>query len=183
MVFGDPNKFSILMEYLYYKDGLFYFIVNGQMFPTFPFVSILAENTLCLEQNNPLTNPPENKELFFMDKLDAYTQIMNKMNPEVLNRDFETPDDFEEDRSYNATTDNIGDDSSYVFAIGYQEQIRILVAKRSFLSGNPDDGYEWIDYDNLEVAEVILPKIEVQKIIYGVREYYDLVKQYSKSKV
>lgn len=181
MVFGNPNRFAILMELIpcwteegNYKNGLFHFIVEAKIFPAWANSSTLSGDILCLEKkNNALIAMPENKELFFMDKEMAFKKLLDAMLPEKLNPDFEYPDDFEEDYTYYAGTYNLEDGGCYVYAIGFEENIRILGARISSLIGNSIDGYDQINRDKFNIAEIILPKAEVKQIIHDTKTYFD----------
>lgn len=182
MVIGDPNKFAILIDYIPlwsidngYKNGLFHFIVKGQMFPSSASVATLSGDVGCLSDDNALITTPENEYLFKMNKLDAFSNMMNTMLPNLLNPNVEVPDDFETDYSYQASTYNLENDSCYVFSVGFINEIRILAAKVSYLDGNGNDGYAWKNYNNLEVQDVILTKSEVHHIVSEVKEKYQSI--------
>lgn len=176
MIFGDPNKFAILMDYVPdwsvgsgYKNGLFHFIIIGKMFPSYASVATLNGDLDCLSDDNALITTPESEDLFKMDKLEAFTEMMNVMLPNLLYPDAEVADDFETDYRYQASTYNLEGDSCYAFAVKFIDEVRILAAKVSYLYGNDIDGYEWINYSNFEIHEIILPKSEVYQIVSEVR--------------
>lgn len=182
MVFGDPNKFAIVMELIpcwtvegSYKNGLFHFIVDAKIFPTWLKVATLEVDILDLTDNNGLITTSDNEKLFYTDKRETFIELMNKMFPDYLNPDIEIPDDFNEDYSYRVSTFNLENDACFVFAVGFKEEIRILAAKTAYLYGDDIKGYKWQDYDkfNINVAEIILPKTEVRQIINDVKTYYD----------
>ncbi|WP_145557819.1 immunity 42 family protein [Yersinia aldovae] len=182
MIFGDPNKFAILMDYVPlwsseggYKNGLFHFIVDGEFFPNYASVATLSGDISCLSDDNALITVPENEYLFKADKLDSFSKIMNAMLPNLLNPDAEVSDDFEEDYRYQASTYNLENDTCYVFSVGFMGKVRILAAKVSYLDGNDTEGYEWRNYNKLEVHEVILSKDEVHHIVSEVKEKYELI--------
>ncbi|CNJ54327.1 hypothetical protein HB991_18600 [Yersinia mollaretii] len=182
MVFGDPNKFAILMDYVPlwsseggYKNGLFHFIIDGKFFPNYASVATLSGDISCLSDDNALISAPEDECLFKANKLYAFSKIMNLMLPNLLDPDAEVLDDFEEDYRYQASTYNLENDACYVFSVGFMGEVRILAAKVSYLDGNDTEGYEWINYDNLEVQEVVLSKDEVQRIVNEVKEKYELI--------
>lgn len=182
MIFGDPNKFAILMDYVPlwsseggYKNGLFHFIVDGKFFPTYASVATLSGDISCLSDDNALITVPENEYLFKADKLDSFSKIMNAMLPNLLDPDAEVSDDFKGDYRYQASTYNLENDTCYVFSVGFMESVRILAAKVSYLDSNDTEGYEWRNYNNLEVYEVILFKDEVHGIVSEVKEKYELI--------
>lgn len=83
MIFGDPNKFAILMDYVPtwsseggYKNGLFHFIIGGKFFPDYASVAALSGDISCLSYDNALITVPENEYLFKAEKLDSFSKIM-----------------------------------------------------------------------------------------------------------
>ncbi len=182
MVFGDPNKFAILMDYVPiwsseggYKNGLFHFIIDGKFFPDSANVATLSGDISCLSDDNALITVPEDEYLFKAGKLDSFSKIMSVMLPNLLDPDAEVSDDFEADYRYQASTYNLENDTCYVFSVGFMGEIRILAAKVSHLYGNDTEGYEWKNYNNLEVYEVILSKDEVHRIVSEVKAKYELI--------
>ncbi|EDJ9214638.1 hypothetical protein GFJ52_21240 [Salmonella enterica subsp. enterica serovar Bareilly] len=182
MIFGDPNKFAILIDYVPiwsseggYKNGLFHFVINGKFFPDYASVATLSGDISCLSDDNALITVPEDEYLFKAEKLDSFSKIMSAMLPNLLNPDAEVSDDFEADYRYQASTYNLENDTCYVFSVGYMGQVRILAAKVSYLYGNDVEGYEWKNHNNLEVHEVILSKDEVHRIVSEVKAKYELI--------
>lgn len=179
MIYGDPNKFAILMDVVpdwtldnSYKNGLFHFIIDGKFFPDSAGVATLSGDISCLSEDNALLSPPEDNALFNMDKSLAFPFMLKVMLPALLEPDSDIPDDFETDYKYQASTYNLEDESCYVFAVGSEGKIRILGAKTSYLSGNSQDGYEWKNYDDLNVYEAILLKEDIYKIVNDVKTQY-----------
>ncbi|WP_034461066.1 Imm42 family immunity protein, partial [Buttiauxella noackiae] len=125
-----------------------------------------------LSENNALLSPPENNALYKMDKLLAFQAMLKVMLPTLLELYVDIPDDFETDYRYQASTYNLEGDSCYVLAVGSEDKVRILGAKTSYLYGNRQDGYEWKNYDDLNVYETILLKEDVYKIVNDVRAQY-----------
>lgn len=182
MIFGDPNKFAILMDHVAswdldggYKNGLFHFVVAGGIFPSYASVATLSGDVGCLSDDNALITTPENEKLFNMNKWDAFSNMMNAMLPNLLDPCAEVPDDFETDYRYQASTYNLENDACYVFCVSFMNKIRILAAKVSYLSGNDTDGYEWKNISNIEINEVILPKGEVHYIVSEVKKKYQSI--------
>ncbi|UYA60674.1 hypothetical protein NAL19_2557 [Pectobacterium sp. F1-1] len=179
MIFGDPNTFAILMEPVPvwsedagYTNGLFHFIINGKLFPDNASVATLDGDISCLSEDNALVTATEDKELFMADKHIAFTAMLNKMLPELMNPDANIPDDFVTDYRYQASTYNLENNMCYVFAVSHNSKLRILAAKTSYLLGNDSDGYQWENFMTLDVQEIILPCDEVQKIIFSTRNFY-----------
>lgn len=182
MIFGDPNEFAILIDVVptwtsddSYKNGLFHFIIDGGLFPNSVRVATLGGDINCLSNDNALLSPPEDNVLFNMDKLKAFSTMLKVMLPTMLEPEVDVSGDFETDYKYQASTYNLEDDSCYVMAVGSGDNIRILGAKTSYLSGNDVDGYEWKNYDYLSIYEIILPKDKIRKIVSDVKMHYILM--------
>ncbi|WP_157953023.1 immunity 42 family protein [Limnobaculum parvum] len=182
MVFGDPNNFAILMELVppwsledNYKNGLFHFIIDGKLFPDSAGVATLSGDVSCLSEDNALLSPLEDSILFSLDKIEAFSTMLRAMLPTLLDPNVDVPDDFETNYSYQASTYNLEDNACYVFAVSSGDEIRILGAKTSYLSGNDIDGYKWINCEHLDVAEVILQKEEVHKIVNEIKMQFTLI--------
>ncbi|MCT4706364.1 immunity 42 family protein [Enterobacteriaceae bacterium H16N7] len=179
MIYGNPNKFAILMDIVSdwtldnsYKNGLFHFIIDGKFFPDSAGVATLSGDVSCLSEDNALLSPPEDNVLFNMDKSLAFSSMLKVMLPALLEPEADIPDDFETDYKYQASTYNLENESCYVLAVGLEGKIRILGAKTSYLYGNAQDGYEWKNHDVIHVYEVILLKEEIYKIVNDVKAQY-----------
>ena len=172
MVFGDPLYFAISIEYLPFlnkksehKKGLFHFMIEGKLLPTAAKIVSLEEEIAYLTDDNPLLNAPENKDLFLMNKVDAFTSIMNNMLPKKLNPDIEIADDFIPDWRYKASTPTQEADSCYAFAVGFNGKVRILAAHLPFFKNYPEDA----------VGSIILSKKRVQNIVYKAKARCELI--------
>lgn len=182
MIFGDPNKFAILAKKIpewtapdSYVNGMFHFIVGSKLFPDYTVVSTLGTDIgVCLSDKNALISQPEDALLFNMPKEEAFTKMLNAMRPFALNPDADVPDDFEEDCRYQASTQNIEDGGCYVFAASFKNEIRILGAKTSYLSGNISEGRRWKNYETLDVYEIVMPKKDVLEIVKAVKSEVQL---------
>lgn len=177
MIFGDPYKFAILVEKVPawnvhggYIQGLFHFIIDGKLFPdnitTATLDSVVA---VYFNEENALFNPPEDKLIFSMPKEEAFPKMVNAMRPDFLNPDVDIPDDFEENYRYKASTYNIDDEGFYVCAVAYGNKVRILGTKTHYLTGNIEDGREWMNCETLDIYEACLAKKEVLKIVKAVK--------------
>ncbi|WP_315710993.1 immunity 42 family protein [Brenneria uluponensis] len=182
MIFGDPNEFAILMDVVpawtsgdSYKNGLFHFIIDGRFLPDSVGVATLSGDISCLSDDNALLSPPEDNALFNMDKFKAFSTMLKVMLPTMLEPEEDVPDDFETSYKYQASTYNLEDGSCYVLAVSSGDKVRILGAKTSYLSGNNIDGYEWKNYDHLNIYEVILSKERIRKIVNDVKNQYTLI--------
>ncbi len=89
---------------------------------------------------------------------------------EISNRD--VPEDFESSYIYKASTESIDDFGSSVFAVSYDDIVRIIGAKRRILRyDNNGCGY-WEDIPKPDFYETKLYKYEVKEIIANIKKYY-----------
>lgn len=178
MVFGDPNKFAILMELIpywtrdgSYKNGLFHFIIDGKIFPTWSNGATHRGDIHFLADDSALFLTPENKQLFSADKRKVFTELMNGILPYPLNADKTALERVEKEQSFQASAYNLEADSCFVFAIGHKENIRLLAAKKAYLYGDDSDGGQGKNYDRPDIEEIILPKTEVRQIVKEVKAH------------
>ncbi|ETS31711.1 hypothetical protein PTE_02401 [Photorhabdus khanii NC19] len=84
----------------------------------------------------------------------------------------DVPEDFESSYIYKASTENIDDFGSSVFAVSYNDIVRIIGAKRRILRyDNNGCGY-WEDIPKPDFYETKLYKDEVKEIIANIKKYY-----------
>ncbi|SFD28950.1 immunity 42 family protein [Pragia fontium] len=180
MVFGDPNHFAILIEYLpqwsevqgSFKNGLFHFCIDGRMYPDSARVATLGGDISCLSNGNALVLPITSEDIFNMGKKEAFFFLLGTMLPERVDPEIEVSDDFVTSYQYQASTYNLEDDCCYVFAVSFKDMIRILGAKLSTLSGDGDIGYHWIDINDPHISDVILKKEIVKDIVDSTINFY-----------
>ncbi|MQL50031.1 hypothetical protein GEA64_20145 [Photorhabdus khanii] len=183
MIFGDPNHFAILIEYLSdwstengYRNGLFHFCIDGKLYPNSAKVATLGGDILCLSDSNALVLPVENNNIFNMEKKEAYFSMLKTMLPERAEPEKEVSDDFVTSYKYQASTYNLENDCCYVFAVSNGSMIRILGAKLSVLNGNDDVGYHWEEILKPHVTDIILEKETVKNIVTSTINYYYCLK-------
>ena len=186
MIFGDPHQFAILIEKVpewtvpgSYENGLFHYIIDGQLFPDNANVSTLGGDIGCLSKDNALINPPEDTHLFNLPRQQAFAAMLNSMFPEILNPGIEVSDDFVTDYKYMASTYNLEDRHCYIVAVSSGPKIRIMGAKTSFQVGNKVEGYAWKDCETLNIYEAFLSKKAVLKIIKEVKSKVEISRDYS----
>jgi hypothetical protein len=179
MIFGNPDKFAIEYRYVpewsdppggFFHLGLFYFYLNGKIFPSREIVSTLGVDIDWLN-GNALKNFVDNESFFRMDKNEAFKDLLYMYRPLYLTSLEDLPDDFVEDESYVAATPNLTDDCCHVFAVGYKESVRIIGAKTAELVPVSADRNGWVHYDSYDVYEVVLAKTDVLEIVEKVIAY------------
>lgn len=176
MIFGDPYKFAILIKIIDqwsdddFINGMFHFCIDGYFFPEEIRTSTLWVDVESL-RNNALVTLPENKELFEKEKQAAFRDLLYMISPSLI--DMEEPNDFESSYMYQASTENIDDAGSIVFAVCLGESVRILAAKYAELEKNNPDSFKWINIKHPAIKEVFISKHEINQITDQLFEYYD----------
>ncbi|GKX56137.1 hypothetical protein SOASR030_22490 [Leminorella grimontii] len=179
MIFGDPNHFSILIEYLpqwsavgSFKNGLFHFCIDGNLYPDSARVATLGGDIFCLSEGNALISPISDERIFKMDKKEAFFLMLETMLPEFVNPDIDLSDDFVESYQYQASTYNLEDGGCYVFAVSFKDMIRILGAKLSVLKGDDKTGYRRVNIAEPYISDVVLEKNVVSDIVKSTINFY-----------
>ena len=169
MLIGNPYKFAIIFDRvaawnasLSDNNGCFSFCIDGKLFPDIAINAILSVSVK--EVKNSLNDIPVNEEIFDMDAKDAIPILYDLVYPEF---DDEKSDEENKDCDYRylISIDESVDDDYYVFAVEKDEKIRILGAK-----GDYNFEEKSLSFDNSEVAEIILEKEEINKIIIQLEE-------------
>ncbi|WP_387467495.1 immunity 42 family protein [Photorhabdus tasmaniensis] len=178
MIFGDPYRFAILVEYIPYwsdssfKNGLFHFYINGKMFPDELTTATLNVDVFSLDNRNALVSFPENKDVFDKEIKEAFNTMLGMISPNLVDSNSDIPENFESSYIYKASTENIDDFGSSVFAVSYNDIVRIIGAKRRILRyDNNGRGY-WEDIPNPNFYEIKLHRNEVKEIIANIKKYY-----------
>ncbi len=168
-VYGDPNKFALIVERIEqwtdvksHANGVFHFVIDQCIYPRRVRVSTLSADIGGLASDNALLSGPQCDAVGGMGAKAAFTFLLNRMRPGHLLSDDDIPDDFVDDYTYQASTDNLENDSCYVFAVGVGDEIRILGAK---MESPLDDGPSLI----ADLAEVWVGRDEVRDIVRQVR--------------
>ncbi|MCW2474018.1 MULTISPECIES: immunity 42 family protein [unclassified Symbiopectobacterium] len=176
MIFGDPNRFAILIEYIPewgdgYKNGLFHFCVKGSIYPDKTKVATLGGDVFCLSDGNALTSPVNDINLFLMDKGKAFYTMLETMLPERVKSKEKIHDDFITSYRYQASTYNLENDCCFFFAISNGNNIRVVGSKLSILKEGAN-GLHWVDVSEPYIVDVILDKDEMNRIIKSAIDYY-----------
>ncbi|EJM04482.1 hypothetical protein PMI18_01376 [Pseudomonas sp. GM102] len=176
MIFGDPIKFAILMEYVpqwseegSYRNGMFHFILDSTILPEFASVATLGVDVRCLQFNNALVDHVEDSVLFHMDAKTAFQDMLGRMLPGRLGIDVD--DDFVNEYRFRVSSINLEEFDCFVFAVAFEDKLRIVGAKIS------DDFSSPYDVEDLRVSEVVVEKEEVAKIVAGAVGYYESIKE------
>lgn len=180
MIYGDPLKFAVMVEKLScwtaggsYDNGLFHYIIDGVIVPDKAGVATISGEIFCLSSENSLVSFPENSELFFLSKDEAFKFMLDSMLPGFLDCEQEVFIEGNEQRyKYQASTYNIEDNGFYVFSVSSGETVRILGAKVSELFQDVKGHGEWRDVRPINVCETFVSKQYVKCLVEEVVNEY-----------
>ncbi|WP_082473414.1 MULTISPECIES: Imm42 family immunity protein [Xanthomonas] len=171
MIFGNPHKFAILAAPVSkwtdpesYVNGIFHFIIDGEIFPEKLRVATLGGDAVCFDFNHPLIAFPENERIFHSSSLDAFNEMMELALPQNLNEAEEYP---ESDEKYKASTFNLEDGGAYVFSVSYRDQVRLVGAQVSRQKLDSAGVLQWEDLLPLVIYEAYLTKNEISEVVNG----------------
>lgn len=127
MILGNPYKFSIItqtIEHWNYENasfhnGILFICIDGELFPQKLCTSTLSREIAILKEQ--LMNLYIDKQLFYMNKEDAFHKIYTITFPDDINID--------NDYRYDITPDSIADRHYCIFAVRYGENVRFLASK------------------------------------------------------
>lgn len=126
-----------------------------------------------MSDENALLNPIVNNNFFELEKEASFFSMLSLMLPELVDPEFDAPDNFVTCYAYQTSTYNLENDLCYAFAVSNGELIRILSAKIRELKMHEDgEKYYWENIVNPKIKEAILKHEEVKKIVAGVINYY-----------
>ncbi len=142
------------------------------MFPDELTTATLNVDIFSLDDKNALVSFPENKDVFDKEIKEAFNIMLGMISPNLVDSNSDIPEDFESSYIYKASTENIDDFGSSVFAVSYNNIVRIIGAKRRILRyDNNGRGY-WENIPNPNFYEIKLHKNEVKEIIANMKKYY-----------
>lgn len=174
MIFGDPCRFAIWVEIVPkwcgdFKNGLFYFIINGNMYPGDIRVATLSTDLYeVVDGGCALVSQPRNDSIFSLPTKCAFDRLYKLAYPEPSG-DNEYPDQMFD---YCITPANISGFGGCFFAVADQDCLRIVGGGVERLVKSPSEGVMcWESIDNPEIEDVTLSKVEINEIISGVKEY------------
>lgn len=178
MIFGDPYRFAIWVEYVpqwgdSYKNGLLYFVINGVLHPGDVRTStLLSDLNEIIDEKCALIAHPKNEMIFNLTKKDAFNQLYTMAYPKS-DEDDEYP---EQVFDYSITPPNISEFGGCFFAVANDTSLRIIggVTERLVKSTNEGENtWEYIPEPSLE--DVTISINEINEIINSLREYVDSI--------
>lgn len=157
MVIGNPYVFSIMFDVVYewnhdttFNNGLLFMSIDGKIFLSEPTTATLSVELPRLIEN--LKSPTENKEIFHMEKKEAFTYIYGLTFPSDW--------DIDNDYSYDITPNEFGDRNCFVFMVSSGDKIRILAA--SELQYIKEESTH--NLQDINVAEAYISKEELERM-------------------
>lgn len=171
MIFGDPYRFAIWVEYIpqwgdSYKNGFFYFFVNGNMYP-----NDIRTSTLDVDLNdiiydkNALIALPCNDEIFNASTNEAFNSLFKLAYPESTQED-EYP---EQVFDFCASPTIINESGAYFFAVSNKDLVRVIGGKIAQLVDG-DGRRAWEDIAHPVIEDIIIPRDEINEIISKLKE-------------
>ena len=168
MIIGDPNNFAVFIDLVtdwndensFWREGMIDFIFQCE-FLSNKIKNFTINEFLTNWEDRFLIEPHDNKELFYMDKYQAYKYMLNTFNPLILN------DDADWDSEYIETPHKYVFLSGYfkgawIAIVSYQDKVRILAAIIHDLTQHCDEKGEvrgeWIRRENIIIREAFLNK-------------------------
>lgn len=174
MIFGNPYKFAIWTDYVpqwgdSYKNGLFYFIVNGNLYPNDVRTSTLSSDLCEIISNDcALISHPQNEEIFSLSTADAFSRLYCMAYPESTEND-EYPDQVFD---YCIAPPNISDFGGCFFAVANETSLRVIGGITERLVKNiSEERSIWESVNQPFIEDVIVSRDEINKIMVNVKEY------------
>ncbi|EKF62233.1 hypothetical protein B194_4823 [Serratia plymuthica A30] len=172
MIFGDPYRFAIWVECIpqwseSYKNGFFYFFVNGNMYPDDIRTSTLSVDfNDVMDGGNALVALPCNDEIFQASTSEAFNTLFKLAYPEST-KDDEYP---EQVFDFCASSTIVNESGAYFFAVSNKDLVRILGGKISKLVDRGDRNF-WEDIERPFIEDIVIPRDEINEIISRLKEY------------
>ncbi len=172
MIFGDPYRFAIWIECIpqwssSYKNGFFYFFVNGNMYPDDIRTSTLdVDINDIMDDNNAFIAFPYNDEIFNLPTNEAFSTLFNLAYPEPMDDNDYPVQEFK----YCVSPTIINDSGAYFFAIFNVDSVRIIGGKTMQLIDN-ENGRCWAHIDMPQIEDVTIPKHEIREIILNLKKH------------
>ncbi|AWP32528.1 hypothetical protein B9D02_07965 [Pantoea vagans] len=172
MIFGDPYRFAIWIECIpqwseSYKNGFFYFFINGHMYPEDIRTSTLFVDIYdVIDEKNALLSFPCNDEIFSAPTSEAFNALFKLAYPEST-QDDEYP---EQVYDFCASPTIINESGACFFAVANESSVRIVGGKITELvdGGN---GITWEDIEKPKLEDITIPKKEISEIIASLKKY------------
>ena len=157
MVIGNPYVFSIMIDIVdewnsdkSFNNGLLFMGINGVLIPK--KITTATLNTEIFPLIRKLKNPMKNKDIFKMEKKEAFSCIYEQTFPSAY--------DVENDYSYYITPFEFENNNCLIFMVGDGEQIRILASEVEYIKEESTHNLQ-----KLDVIETYISNEELEKIV------------------
>lgn len=176
MIFGNPYNFAIWTEHVpqwgeHYKNGLFYLVINGNLYPGDVRTSTLSSDLYEIIDNDcALISQPQNEEIFSLSTENAFKCLFDLAYPEA-SEDNEYP---VQKFDYCITSPNISSFGGYFFAVANDTSLRIIggVTERLVKNGIEERNI-WKKINKPLLEDIFISKNEINEIMVRVKEYAD----------
>ncbi|WP_239954914.1 immunity 42 family protein [Pantoea sp. Z09] len=176
MIFGDPYRFAIWTDYIpqwseSYENGLFYLLINGNLYPDDIRTSTLSTDLYEITGKDcALVSHPENREIFTLPKKEAFEALLNLAYPEP-SEDDEYP---EQVFDYCITSSNVSSFGGCFFAVANEGSLRIIGGQTEHLiKDESGEKNVWGCINNPNIEDITISKDEINEIIMQVKEFAD----------
>ncbi|WP_166873345.1 immunity 42 family protein [Enterobacter sp. Ap-1006] len=176
MIFGDPYRFAIWTEYVpqwggAIKNGLFYLVINGNLYPGDVRTSTLFSDLYEIIANDcALISHPQNKDIFSLPTEDAFKNLFRLAYPEPSEED-EYP---EQVFDYCITSPNVSEFGGCFFAVANDVSLRIIGGITEHLVKDESEGRNiWESIAKPLLEDVTISINEINEIMFNVKEYAD----------
>lgn len=174
MIFGNPYRFAIWTDYVpqwgeSYKNGLFYFIINGNFYPGDVRTSTLSSDLYeIIDSDCALMSHPQNNAIFSLSTDDAFNRLYDMAYPEPSEED-EYP---EQIFDYCISPPNISSFGGYFFAVANDTSLRIIGGVVEHLVKYADEGKNvWENVNQPLIEDITISRDEINEIMAEVKEY------------
>lgn len=174
MIFGNPYTFAIWTDYVpqwgeSYKNGLFYFIVNGNLYPGDVRTSTLTSDLYeIIDDECALVSLPQNEEIFSLSTNDAFNRLYNMAYPEPSEEDDYPKQIFD----YCISPPNISGFGGCFFAVANDTSLRIIGGVTEYLDKDTNEGKNvWRSISQPLIEDVVITRSDINQIMASVKEY------------
>lgn len=176
MIFGDPYRFAVWVDHVPqwgepYKNGLFYLVINGNLYPGDVRTSTLSTDLYEIIDNDcALMSRPRNDYIFQLSTEEAFKQLFDLAYPEPSEED-EYP---EQVFDYCIPSSSVSSFGGYFFAVASDTSLRIIGGVTEHLvKDKNEDRNIWENINKPLLEDITIPKDEIIKIMTNVIEYAD----------
>jgi hypothetical protein len=169
MIFGDPEKFAILVEPISswnaagdYRNGVLSYMIAGNFFPEKLTIADISSDTNCFCNDSALISQPVHKKIYYLPAHEAYMEMLKAMEPFLVDPDSDP--DLDNDYTFQASVYSLEENGYFCFAVSNGKTVRILGAQYSYLDRKGNHP-EWKKVDNLNIKETYIDGEELKILV------------------